>query len=310
MASGLNRQKVIWVNNPAVDSIVRINPQQEFGIRFFHTNEKVVDFYYFSELFKLSEEQPQTLYRFKLNPGLDEWAEISSVFLGEIFIVKPSGGLRLSVILNSKNEHILTVVNPKGYIIRMRPSQLLEVVINETPLPNFHTVITGAWGIVYGKVTELNVSPNLYYNKNLSVQTHGSVIPVLRRSEVEEKHFWFKPCISSKAILLSGLYDAGKINFNNGNALGLDLKFSKKDVKKTTKMGYAPYCGTTNLFVSPVTIVPHRKVVAIEELEDTDFTTGCETLEFTSNGRRIVNTKDNEVVVYSPQTGHAIDEIY
>lgn len=292
-------KSLVCVRDPrATNSIVRVAPNQDFAVQL-SSLSGIVDFEYSSEYFDLVEErgveEGGKLYIFRqLHPALPQWSKVSSVLIGEIFVVRESGNSSLSVVLTGGVESILTVINPTGTRVRLRPHQFLEVVVtNPGNRVKDYTIVGGNCGIMYIRAADLpcqllrgETEKTQFWHKE------NDVFPLLQRSDANEHHFWFKPLLQRDVVMPTGVYDAGKIIFQNGLEVNIDLRLRRKDTKKRQEMR------GSQLIVHPNRhIVPHRCKVELEEIEDNDFGAGCDTLMH-DNGKRVLTTKDNRVVVY------------
>jgi len=131
-----NSYSPVLVNKPSsLSHTVRLSPTQEFSLR----TDKEVKFLQVDPLIKLVDRRElsggATELFFEQDPKIEEWAEKSSVYLGNVYcktVDKTEARLCISVNCSDPyKKDLITVYNPKSQFVKIEASQILHVVISE-----------------------------------------------------------------------------------------------------------------------------------------------------------------------------------
>lgn len=244
------KHKPINVHNPvSFQHLVEINSGQSIFLRLdeslfpnpnleFSTSNLVID----------AEEQGHDHKTFLINHrhDLDDWANYSSAFLGDIWIGSQNRSARLIVTLNSDNPqkyNFVTVVNPEMCDLRLKPGDIIEVVL-------FHDQFDEncEWSWQYD--SEINCEIEFLGSSNLKLQEKGnnlsvsidenSNLPYARcirfdpswQHPSQQTHMWFRlnKEILSELKIHSGIKRVGEFRFfghaDKNNLYEYDVDFS------------------------------------------------------------------------------------
>lgn len=283
--------EAVRVRNPlSENTVVRLHPTQELILEI-TPDAGVVDVDYDSKFFFLDREVTDdsvTQFVFKQKFDLSNWSEISSMYLGEVFVLRENMYLSLCVILNSQSKpNILTVVNPLGCQLKLRPTQILEVVVFD---PQFGSYVQwdvdatpGVHNIRYDEVKRAVVSASSFDPLTFLGE---SFVPYPRVQDAAvEHHFWFKCNIEAATIWPTGLYESGKITFTGKgpgdkiltNVINLNLRIKTKDRKIVKPILSYPIERRKHYYNS--FLVPLCEDVAFEEKQSKKLWEGCRVLE-------------------------------
>lgn len=129
----MKRYSSVKIQNPTTDGhSVRLLPFQSFELIFSKYNSTdVFDVSILGTLITLVERQESpthVTYKFEQKYDFSEWVEISNLFLGNVVITTKSDKIRLCIYCIGSKDQILTVINSDGFLVKMEPHQLLQVV--------------------------------------------------------------------------------------------------------------------------------------------------------------------------------------
>jgi hypothetical protein len=143
----LKQYNSVKVKDPSSDGYsVRLHPRQSFQLiltQIFEDEEFEVqlisDFLVLEEYYS-DKISCREVYCFAQKYDLEKWANISTVFLGNIILtIKPTEPgkketetIRLCVYLNctdKEKSHVVTVINPDNQVLKMEPNQIIHTVI-------------------------------------------------------------------------------------------------------------------------------------------------------------------------------------
>lgn len=239
--------KPIQIRNPKVEvATVRLRPNQDAWLSLSpEMDVREVDFE--SDFFSLSDECVEQggvrTYIFSQKFDLTEWAAISTVYLGDIYLCRKKTISTISLFLDSPKSEVVTVINPKGTQLRLRPSQTLEVVIYSNKIGGdwVAKVKPGSCDISYTQRRHITINPQKFSCHPDAFP--DEFIPYPRILDVNRQdHFWFKMnTFGMRVVWPTGIYEAGSIWFGEKDssvtpsyAVHLNLKVKLKDRKKTT----------------------------------------------------------------------------
>ena len=247
----------IRIRNPGTqNTVVRLHPNQSLILEFTDP-ESILDVDFDSVFFELEKEDtipffnaithkqsPIKQYHFSQKFDLTDWSEISSMYMGEIFIMRQEKVTSLCILLDSSSiSNILTVVNPSSCCLKLRPQQLLEVVVFDPnkgePTQWDVNVSVGVYQLQYQQIKHAIVNPKNFNPRDF---IYDPLIPYPRVSDAEmEHHFWFKSCYMQQGFNPAwppGLYDGGKIVFSGKSKSGKILNNTVKMNLRVKKKGY------------------------------------------------------------------------
>jgi hypothetical protein len=243
----------IRILDPLVENtVVKLQPNQQICLHLSAEQEVLeVDFdsNFFDLISQAISENGIRTYIFAQKYDMTEWAIFSSMYLGEIFVMRKNNTCSsICVILDSKTKpNILTIINPVGSQIKLRPHQILEVVTLGPKENEWNDWIrwktdisSGSCGIIYEEIKHTIISPKSFSkNANLAAFENVDLFPFPRIDTASiEHHFWYKVKLTED-IWPSGLYQAGKISLigttNSGktltNVVNINLRIKSKDRK-------------------------------------------------------------------------------
>lgn len=287
----------------AAATVVKLHPQQQLWLALSpKLGVKEVDFdsrFFFLNRDFLSEDTVHT-YVFEQKFDLSDWAKISCMYLGEIYIMRKDICACLSVILDSRfRPNILTIVNPISTQIKLRPNQILEIVALEPTIgETTHwdiTVIPGSFGIKYEEIKDAVICPRSF-NLACLDSIEDQLLPYPRVDDVGiEHHFWFKVRMESAFTWPSGLYDAGRIRLHgqtlSGKILtnGVDLNLR---VKTKDRRALAPI--NINSPKRCKWFAPMFEEISLEKKQSSSLFEGCTVVE--------TNLKKKALITHEVQT--------
>ena len=165
----------------------------------------------------ISHDKDQTLEYYWLGHIKEvlDWTSVSQILLGEIKLIRENGRSCLNILLNSCNNGVITVIDPKEYDVCLRPSQLLEIVVlNNGSL--FPVITKSSSGIEF-------------------IETLLGTVE-RRQFTVPSRSYFFRLATSIGGFP-RGIYDAGSIYLSGNNLnqykLFLRLKIKNKDRVKS-----------------------------------------------------------------------------
>lgn len=188
--------------------LVRIRPNQDLAILLskekFSSPELEIASSYLS-VNHASEDANNRVFRLAQTDSIRTWSQYSSTYLGEVWITHEHGISRLLVIqdcTNPQKTNLITVVNPKGFDLRVFPHNIMEFILYE---PSFGC--TADWEWIWkpkfdcvkicclGEDTK-GLHPNRMYQ---SFESPSDQYAKLARFDVsptehyrQQQHFWFR----------------------------------------------------------------------------------------------------------------------
>ena len=184
-----------------------------------------------------NSNKQKKIYRFVQTYDLEEWANISSAYLGEITILKKDPETKrefissVNVMLHGQechNTNVVTVVNPIGSTIKVEPHQVIELVVfdclDDDPYLSWeHEIHSGddCGAIEYELIGREVVYPCVDYRTYLHEDDEKDVVIVMPRMTKEvpsrEYHYYFRCTYESlnwiKDSKTTGELDAGRLTF-------------------------------------------------------------------------------------------------
>lgn len=127
--------EVIVKNPSSMQHLVRIQSGQTLVLSLDDAFYEQVEVEVSSEMIyehSVRRNQNCSEYRFLMSPDVKRWCEYSSAFLGEIWIGGRSSIAKLAVIVEAidpQKRNVITAINPTCYDIRLKPYNILELVV-------------------------------------------------------------------------------------------------------------------------------------------------------------------------------------
>ena len=255
------------ISNPlATSTVVYLKPNQSLELIFhsFYGLKEVVSKSDFLDENVFMLENQATVHQFKHSTAIINWSHISQTFLGEIKIFRDNTTCcTIGVVLDSEFAHTLTVIEPEGCEVRLRPNQLLEIILLNCSASDkvFATATIGSCNLRYQQID---------YKENGKYRT----FPVP-----------FRSCLFELSNIIdmwpAGTYSAGSVIFTvwkegrtscERYAVFVNLKIKRKDKHHSIQQGYQDINLTPKLFTS------------MEE--------DCKILEVGQNGNRVRKIQD------------------
>ena len=167
-----------------------------------------------------TKDDGTTVYEYCQKENYSEWAKISNTFLGEILLIGKDSCTSVCVILQSKQDETLTIINP-GYVeIKAQAFQTLEVVFwDAEAYPHLTAKIHAGMGaLMYKQLGHEIIAPEPSISEIAAGITNGFLIRP-RNKEYKEHHFWFELDVRGLSYLTTlgrGSYWGGRIEFSDG----------------------------------------------------------------------------------------------
>ena len=218
--------QAITINDLRNSTVVYLQPYQNLRLVFSPAYGKF-EIEAPSELLDCCEtplEDGTLIYNF--GPILDivDWAKISQTFFGEIKITYNDLKYTIGVVLDSENKSIITVIDPEGCEVRLRPNQLLEVILTNCEEHPDVNITKGSCGLKYAQINwPKNLFNKLYYENTFRRKLRQPAKTCLFElsNEIEQ---WAAGTYSAGSIILS----------DNDRKFGVfvNLKLKRKDRHK------------------------------------------------------------------------------
>ena len=286
----------IQVKNPLAEStVVKLHPNQSLKLSL-SKEIGVLDIDFDSNFFVLDEDVTDDSgirhLLFSQKYDLTEWASMSSIYLGEVFILRENACTSLCVILDSKSKaNILSIIAPRASQLKLRPTQILEIILydEESKIPNYtrweSVSVAGAFGIKFEEIKSAIIYPPSFNAKSWKDGWDDGLVPHPRVIDAAlEYHYWFKPSLDESTVWPSGSYAAGRIvmvgQSTNGsvstNSVNLTVRIKSKDRKLFKKpLNNMVFNNYPKRWLGPVT---EEVSLNLKEL-DNPFD-GCRVVEF------------------------------
>jgi hypothetical protein len=236
-------------------------------------------------------------FTYRQSADVEQWAMISSVYLGNIEITTGNMLSSLCVLLSSTNpykEDVITAVNPVGQTLKIEPHKVIEVVVFGGAGDQWDCVVEGrdlqVEGIGHREVTLDFVFHQRDFNHVFCAYPRQD----FKNLDIREYHYWFrlsKQSVEEIQKLYDGVYSGGQVVFFNHleetNRLDLAVNVRKKNRGKNYN---ALYCSTqqqpTNYLPRPIPnrnsinrrTGPFISEVQLQEIKDCTLESNCRVL--------------------------------
>lgn len=245
--------------------LVRIQPNQDVAILLskekFLSPELEITSSYLS-VAHTSEDTSNRVYRIKQCDAVRYWGQYSSTYLGEIWISYEQGISRLLVIqdcTNPQKMNHVTVVNPKGFDLRVFPQNVIEFILYESSFSctadwewNWNSKFECVKVCCLGEDTK-GLHPNRMYQ---SFESPSDKYAKLARFDVaptqcyrQQQHFWFR--FEKDLVQLFGS-ESGTINVGSFHFIGCP----------------GPYCDNDNIQTFSATVFLNTKKSRVATFEN------------------------------------------
>ena len=213
----------IVLKDPKVNTIVYLKPSQPLELVFTpqYGQVEIVGESDFLDCVETVSEDSTFIYTYKNIPDITPWSNLSQTFLGEIKVMNNGVCCIIGIVLDSLNKSIMTVINPEGWEIKLRPNQFLEIILlncSDHPKP---TITAGSCGLRYSHVSW----PMHLYAQQYSHAVFARKLPAPSKTCLfelsNEIDTWASGCYNAGNIILS----------NNGEKYGvfINLRLKRKD---------------------------------------------------------------------------------
>ena len=284
--SNLNRLVIV---NPSQSTNVFLKAGQEFLLKFDLAQFVDVRIIVESDLLEQTNSRiVENHYEhvFVQSKDLSIWAKYSTCFLGQIWICpKNEERYRISLILNcekDENSHFITVIDPQNIELKIRPHNILELVIPQdlnsqhisilwTPLHSGVKLVQTDWRYMTAQATGVG---NGY--------SGFKIIP--RLSKTAAHHFFFSVKLDQPNILVnSGIFKnyaytgdltCGETISGEPRIISVYLKAKQKDITSNSIKLWSPL--TPNISIA--TFDPRVRHVTITRLPTNSIGYGCTTI--------------------------------
>lgn len=227
------KYKTYYVTNPKSNQhLVRLHQSQFINLKLdksSYPNAKI----HFSNSNLILESEYHSFesitYKIKPNSKYQDWSSFSNFFLGEIFVNSDLTFAKIAVVLKTQNvdkENFLTLVRPQNSEVKIKPGDILEVVLFEN---NFDEDSVWTWRFFpeFDCIPDILGQSSLKFKEFYSDATKKSEnqanqlfvkIPRIIDSEnfiSQQEHFWFRFDKNLIKLLESnlGLQKLGEIFF-------------------------------------------------------------------------------------------------
>lgn len=218
-------QHIIWLQ-PYQSLILNLDPKLYPNINISSTTDYL----------EKSESENTCLFK-QANPS-DNWNQYSNCHLGDIWITSSKTTARLVVMLNCTNQAksgFVTVINPDCSDIRLKPPQILEVVLFDLKFKQ-QDEWTWSW-LPKSGVTIENIGVDFIYPRKWDLcndrvennpnNPYSCLQRIQRKTDCccREHHFWFRLSASTISQLSD---DAGIVHIGDLRFRGFNDRFHRK----------------------------------------------------------------------------------
>lgn len=308
----------VKVKNPtSLQHVVWLKPSQSLVISLDNNKYPDVRLDVLSDHLYVSAEADagsRTEFLLVQEPYLVEWSEYSSCHLGDIWVESAEAVSRLSIMLfctNKNKENFITAINPNYTDIRIKPQNILEVVIYDK-----YDNVKYEWNWEPKENPQVGVDllSYSYCDLNEYIQEFdfvkesdpNSPYAILPRFGLDkdnfsrEHHFWFrfKGTVLQELSKIDGLKNVGSLQFTNANykssiepqyklSLILDLDNKQFDkvlktlmIKTDTYVFEKSYPKLEKRFFTPFYQKPSKiRNIEFKLIKSNMFDDGCESIK-------------------------------
>lgn len=293
------KYSVVKVIDPAsANHLVRLNPKQSIYLQLSKSlgiAELQIDGHHLkvSSLWTvINKGEKSTVYEISQTSDLNDWSKVSTAHLGNVTLLPLKGNptRMLSVVLDSNNRAILTVVNPSRKTnIKLDMNQIVEVVLSNvgTDGKDWDFISTEGDSVLRYDL----VFKSVVYSTDDTSQHKDELMrkyAIFRslNKDTPETHFWFHLDKMSRMFtdeLSDGVHHGGTITFNSGElSRSIDIQLRIKNKGKKEKEDHTP------VIVSPKSYTtyhynskkekesePNTRTVTLKEKVVTGIDTNC-----------------------------------